>query len=319
MTRLLLDRGADPNDDETPYHAPETYDNTALKVLVESGKLNDDSLATVLIRKTDWHDLEGIRWLLEQGIDPNRKSRWGNTAIQHALSRDNAVAIIDLLLDHGADPLTGSDVPDPRPTTTARSALFQACRRGRGDVLASLERRGIPIELTGLERLLAACARSDHQAVRNMGDSEPDLVSELRNQGGLFLARFAGNGNTPGVACLLDLGISVDAPDPEGDYYFDVAQGSTALHVAAWRARHETVKLLLERGANPNAIDGKGRTPLQLAVKACVDSYWSDRRSPESVAALLSAGASARGIPIPTGYAVVDQLLQETGESDERV
>ena len=42
LTRLLLERGADPNDDdETPYHAPETYNNEAAQaVLVESGKLN---------------------------------------------------------------------------------------------------------------------------------------------------------------------------------------------------------------------------------------------------------------------------------------
>src|SRR5947207_8163646 len=38
LTRLLLERGADPNDGETPYHTPETYDNAAMKVLVESGK-----------------------------------------------------------------------------------------------------------------------------------------------------------------------------------------------------------------------------------------------------------------------------------------
>ena len=37
LTRLLLERGADPNDNEVPYHTPETYDNDALKVLVESG------------------------------------------------------------------------------------------------------------------------------------------------------------------------------------------------------------------------------------------------------------------------------------------
>src|SRR6202022_2911657 len=50
LTRLLLERGADPNDEETPYHAPEGYDNAALKVLVESGKLTDDSLTTILLR-----------------------------------------------------------------------------------------------------------------------------------------------------------------------------------------------------------------------------------------------------------------------------
>jgi len=43
LTRLLLERGADPNDDEVPYHSPETLDNRAIKILVESGKLTPDS------------------------------------------------------------------------------------------------------------------------------------------------------------------------------------------------------------------------------------------------------------------------------------
>ncbi|HEX9217031.1 MAG TPA: hypothetical protein VF864_08635, partial [Gemmatimonadales bacterium] len=60
LTRLLLERGANPNDGEVPYHSPETHDNAALKVLVESGKLNEDSLGMILLRKTDWHDYEGI-------------------------------------------------------------------------------------------------------------------------------------------------------------------------------------------------------------------------------------------------------------------
>ena len=51
ITRLLLERGADPNDGETPYHSPESYDNAALEVLVESGKLTADSLSTMLLRK----------------------------------------------------------------------------------------------------------------------------------------------------------------------------------------------------------------------------------------------------------------------------
>src|SRR5262245_5226598 len=67
LTRLLLERGADPNDGEVAYHTPETDDNRALSVLVESGKLSQDSLATMLLRKADWHDTEGIRYLLAKG------------------------------------------------------------------------------------------------------------------------------------------------------------------------------------------------------------------------------------------------------------
>jgi ankyrin repeat protein len=96
----------------------------------------------------------------------------------------------------------------------------------------------------------------------------------------------------------------------DGDPYFDIAKDSTALHVAAWKAWPKTVQLLIERGAPVNAQDAKGRTPLMLAVKACVNSYWTNRRSPESVEALLKAGASISGADFPCGYAEVDALLQ---------
>src|SRR5205823_7106471 len=61
LTRLLLERGADPNDGEVVYHTPEGWDNAALKVLVQSGKLNAESLGTILLRKTDWHDDDAIK------------------------------------------------------------------------------------------------------------------------------------------------------------------------------------------------------------------------------------------------------------------
>ena len=70
LTRLLLSRGADPNDGEVVYHTPESYDNAALKLLVESGRVTADSVATMLLRKHDSHDYEGIKWLLNTGPTP---------------------------------------------------------------------------------------------------------------------------------------------------------------------------------------------------------------------------------------------------------
>jgi ankyrin repeat protein len=303
LTRLLLARGADPNDNEVPYHAPETHDNAALHVLVESGQLNADSLETMLLRKADWHDHDGIAYLLEHGADPNRQTRWPFTALHQALRRDNGIRIIELMLDHGADPALESHA-------SGQSAIAMAARRGRGDVLDLLERRGVSIELRGVERLIAACARNDGATVRSIADAEPQLVKELVTEGGTLLARFAGNANTDGLRHLLDLGVDIAARDEEGDPYFDVARGSTALHVAAWRAWHETVRFLIERHAPIDALDGKGRSPLALAVRACVDSYWTSRRSGESVEALLKAGASTRGVAFPSGYADVDELLR---------
>jgi ankyrin repeat protein len=301
LTRLLLEYGADPNDEETPYHVPEGYHNAVLRILIESGKLNADSVTTMLLRKTDWHDDEGIRYLLEHGADPNRMTRWHHTALHHAVKRDNHTPIIEMLLDHGADPSISN-------RRDGRSATAMAARRGRGDILKSIERRGIALDLQGVDQLIAACAKDDTEEVRSLAKREPDLLRQLLAEGGTLLAEFSGTGNTEGVRQLLDLGVS-PATLYDGDPYFDIAKDSTALHVAAWRARPATVKLLIQRGAPVNAPDGRGRTALFLAVRACVDSYWRERRTPDSIETLLEAGASIAGIEIPTGYDEADALL----------
>lgn len=322
LTRLLLERGGDPNDNETFYHAPETYDNAALKVLVESGKMHPDKINGMLLRKADWHDYEGAKYLLEHGADLNAMTIWGYTALHQALRRDNALKNIELMLDHGADPaikaaaeVRAAFMPQ-LDVNRRRSGFVIAARRGRGDVLEALERRGIAIDLSGVDRMIAACARQDATAVRAMAASEPHLVEELLVEGGSLLAEFAGNNNTEGVRLLLELGVTVQALY-QGDPYFGIPQDSTALHVAAWKAWPRTVKFLIERGAPVNTVDSKGRTPLQLAVRACVDSYWMNRRTPESVEALLRAGASVIGIKLPTGYAEIDVLLSSAAHARE--
>lgn len=302
LTRLLLDHGADPNDEETCYHAAENYDTAVLEALLASGKLNNTSLTTLLVRKADWHDLEGLRLVLQHGADPNAGTRWLHSGLQHAIRRDNALPMIELLLDHGADPT----LPNRE---NGLSGFAMAAHRGRADVLRVFEQRGWPFEEESAHRVLAACALADHDLIAHLVHDHPEWLTELRTQGGSLLAEFAGNGNTDGVRCLLDLGVPVDALFRSGDGYWDVAKDSTALHVAAWRARHATVQLFIDRAAPVNALDGKGRTPLALAVRACVDSYWKNNRSPDSVRALLEAGATTAGIMIPTGYDAIDTVL----------
>jgi ankyrin repeat protein len=311
LTRLLLARGADPNDEETPYHVPETWDNATLKVLVESGKLTDASLATILLRKTDWHDYDGLKWLLERGVDPDVRTRFGKTALHNAVLSDNDLSIIELLLDHGADPSAVATRPERGSNAPGhRTAAAMAARRGRGDVLATLARRGAAVELSGLERLLASAAQADSARVQSAAAADPGAVSALIADGGRFLAAFAGVGNTDGVRLLLDLGVPVDAMFAEGEPYYDVAPDSLAIHAAAWRARPQTVRVLIDRGSPIDRPDGRGRTALLLAVRACVDSYWTGRRSPDSVRALLDAGAATTGVLFPSGYDAVDALLR---------
>jgi ankyrin repeat protein len=228
---------------------------------------------------------------------------WGHAALHQAVRRDNSLKMIELLLDYGADPAL--------PNGYGKSAIQMAVRRGRSDALDLFERRGTTIGLIGVDALIAACARDRKETIREITAAEPQLKSDLIEHGGTLLAEFSSVGNLAGVRNLLDLGVNATALYREGDRYFEITKGSTALHVAAWRASPKVVKELIDRGAPINATDAQGRTALQLAVKACVDSYWTGLRSPDSVRALLEAGASTTGIELPTGYDEVDKLLRQ--------
>ena len=306
LTRLLLEFGADPNDEETPYHVPETYDNAVLEVILDSGRFNQRSLATVIARKCDWHDEKGLALALEHGADPNIFTVWKMTPFQQSIRRDNGLIMIELLLDRVADPYIKSDLH-------GRNAFQLAAYHGRGDILALLEQRGFAADFSGpdeeFDNLVAACARGHLDGARSLIAENSELLALLLSIGGTLLAHFAGAANLEGVRCLLDLGISPAALWPEGDGYWTIARDSTALHVAAWRAHHDVVRELIARGAPVNAVDARGRTPLALAVAACIDSYWKYRRKPDSVAALLAAGATPDGIDLPTGYAEIDEIL----------
>lgn len=298
MTRLFLEHGGDPNDGEVCYHSPEGYDLEAMKAVVETGRVTPENLALMLVRKHDWHDREGVRYLLAKGADPNFQKGW--KPFRQAVRRDNDREIVELLLDHGGD---------PGRVTDGLSEIALAARRGRGDLLQLFRERGFPMELEGVDRLTAACALNDKPAIRNIRERHPELVKELLAEGNERLGEFAGTANLAGIRNLLDLGVPIEARYP-GDGYWEYAPGSTALIIAAWRGWHGVVKQLIEWGADVNARDEQNRSALIMAIRACTESYWQGRRKPDSIEALLHAGASTEGITRPTGYPEADRLIE---------
>lgn len=170
LTRLLLERGADPNDGEVVYHSPEGTDSRAMQLVVETGRVTADNLTLMLIRKHDWHDYDGVRYLLEHGANPNHPWDRRFYPIHHAIARDNFRPLIEALLDHGADPLLEQE---------GESAVGRAARRGRRDLLELFRQRGFQIALPGVLGLIAACALGDASAVRALATTHAEWVPEV--------------------------------------------------------------------------------------------------------------------------------------------
>src|SRR5207244_5324984 len=70
----------------------------------------------------------------------------------------------------------------------------------------------------------------------------------------------------------------------------------TALHGAAYRGLNEVIQILVEHGANINARDYRGRTPYRIAEGTKQSFQFQDW--PETAALLRRLGADTRlGVP----------------------
>jgi hypothetical protein len=253
LTRLLLARGADPNaGGEVAYHAPEGFDNEAMMAVVESGRLDAGGLVTMLHRKLDWTDLDGVRRLLEHGADPNAVSAWGDRGLHHSLARGNALPLMEALLDAGADPALGA----PRHGDLNAHAI--AARMGRVDALEQFARRGFAPELEGDDAFFEALARADASRARELMPAQVGFDA---------VAVLAGTGNASALAVALDLGLPLS---------------EDALPTAVWRERTGAVRVLLARGA-PVTPDVRA-----LAERAQTEvSEWTPHRSREILGMLV--------------------------------
>ena len=295
MAALLLERGADPHDNQVLYNV--FADNTSRHLL------NDDIIWLLelmyqhsirrghadLWKDSSWpmFDMGGAPSLGDDG----RRHRGARFMLDAAVE-SNSLKMAEWLLDHGADPNTGpGELWQGRPKHTLYE---EAMRRGHVEMAELLVRYGarrVPVEKKGIEAFIEACLVMDEQRVRAMLAEHPEWLRDHRPMWAAIDRE-----RTDVVTLLLDLGVS---PDVE-----DTMHGRTrALHMAAARGAEGAALALIERGADvdPHETSYKA-TPIGWA------SYYGRRSTIELL------GRYSRNVWTLTYRGLVERLREVLAE-----
>jgi hypothetical protein len=238
LARLLLDAGADPNDELAVSNAGGyPHDDAALALLLSKG-LGDDTAAG------PWRVLLGERAATPAGLVRGELSY---------AAEMNLVDRVRLILRHVTDIDLDATHDGPAPRHTVHDLAVIAGNTEIADLLAAAG--ATAHQLGPAEQLVAACMRADRTTVERMLAADPGLVEReaeliawLRP---LDQAAFLDRPDT------IVLGASAGFPLQE--------EGGGPLHVAALVGNLDMVKLLVQLGADPAAEAHTQGTPGQFA------------------------------------------------------
>ncbi len=281
------------------YNAIRGNDLAQLKALAAQGgdvNTRDTRAETPLMYAATVGSLDAMKFLLEKGADVNAQNQYGSTALIWSATD---LAKVQLLLEHGANPNLASK--------RGRTALLVAAMSDRSaPIVRLLLSKGADIQAKDFLKtaaLKAATFGNDTETVRLLLDAGLDPnAADLPGLTPLMMA--AGwNGNLETVKLLLAKGANVNAVSrPVMGLPTRIAPSKfgnlTALIMAAPFGPPELIKTLLDAGANVNAKDVRGMTPLMLAVA-------TDHQDAGVIRLLLDRGAD-RQMKDEAGFTAMD-------------
>ncbi|KZM51479.1 ankyrin repeat domain-containing protein [Labrenzia sp. OB1] len=216
LGRWLLDKGADPNDNESLYHATELGHTRTLELLLKHNARPDGTNA--LPRALDFENEVKVRMLLEAGADPNITvpDQPGGLplnsipALHQAVRRGRSAAIVELLLEFGAD---------AKAVWQGHSPYALARIHGNKAAADRLAEKGHASPLSESETILAACA----DGTARPGRLDPDALT--REDRTLLSELAACSGRLDHLKALVVAGLDPDMADD---------MGLPPLHIAGW-------------------------------------------------------------------------------------
>lgn len=243
LVSILLEHGAEINDNESLYHSTESRDHSCLEVLLEHKPRFEKTNAGP--RMLDFEDVEGLKLLLDAGYPVNEEGTEG--LLNHAIRRGRSRPHIEMLLEYGADVT--------RPSTEGLTPYWNALRNANVEAAEVLRERGFAESDGPKERFMSACLRSDLVAARAAGFD----VAELSGLEKDALIEAAWNGWSEIVQTMLDAGFPIDHLATHG--------GHTALHAACWKGYADIADFLVKRRAPLEVVETTYQaTPIGWAI-----------------------------------------------------
>jgi len=238
LARLLLERGADPNDSQGLYNRMFTPDNAHLELLFEFGLGTGDG--------GPWRQRLGDALMAPAAL-LHYQLGW---AVAHDMT-----ARVRLLLAHGVDVRA--------PFTDGTTAVERAARRGCTEVVDALVAAGAtPAELAPADALVAAVLAEDFPAADAVIAGSPGALETARASRTTAVLEATAARRPASVRRFVELGFDVNAKAPPHRGW---PAGATALHEAV-SGDADLVRLLVDLGADPNIRDDEfDATPLGWA------------------------------------------------------
>ena len=280
MTRLLVDAGADL----------ETADANGITPLINA--IINASIAAGRGTEPDVDHLAVAEFLIERGADVNAIDWYGQTPLWAAvdirnldvngpttagngIDRGRALALIETLLERGADPNARiKEYPPERRFImrlgslswvdfTGQTPFLRAALAGDLAVMLRLLERGADPSITTFEGTTPLMAAAGVNWVVNQTfDEGPDALLEA-------------------VKLCFELGNDVNAVN---------SMGLRAIHGAANRGSNAIIEFLVEKGARLDVADKEGRTPVTWAEGVFLATHPPERK-PGTIALLERLGA----------------------------